>query len=204
MNIYNTGQIEPTSSFGELIKNIASLPEVNTIVDVGTWSGLGTTLCIIQGIQGTDKKLFSVELYPNMYTVAQENLKGYMNDNIKLLNGRLINRSDIEYPLPSDMNPSCQHYQLYYHTDMEYLDTQPLVIDELPDYIDLLILDGGEYTTYTEYQKLKGRFTWLVMDDSNVLKCKRIKEELLVDPSFECVFDAPNEKHGQSIFRKIA
>ena len=57
-----------------------------------------------------------------------------------------------------------QHY-------LEHLKNSKNVIEELPQIIDLLVLDGGEYTTYPEYKKLKDRSNIIALDDTAILKC---------------------------------
>jgi len=47
-----------------------------------------------------------------------------------------------------------------------------------------LLLDGGEFTTYYEYQLLKDRCKILMLDDVDVDKCTKIVQEIKVDPSW--------------------
>jgi hypothetical protein len=65
-----------------------------------------------------------------------------------------------------------------------------------------LILDGGEYTTYPEYHKLKDRTNTIVLDDVNILKCKKIREELLSDSNFKLLNENLEERNGFSIFQR--
>lgn len=43
------GQINQTSEIGRWITTLSSLSQVNFIVEVGTWTGEGSTECIIRG-----------------------------------------------------------------------------------------------------------------------------------------------------------
>ena len=65
----------------------------------------------------------------------------------------------------------------------------------------MLILDGGEYSTYPEFKKLKDRTTIFVLDDTNTLKCMRIRQELLTE-KYQIIYDNLQERNGCSIFRK--
>ena len=40
----------------------------------------------------------------------------------------------------------------------------------MPERIDLLILDGGEFSSYYEFLKLKDRTTYFILDDTKILK----------------------------------
>ena len=53
---------------------------------------------------------------------------------------------------------------------------------ELPDIFDVLLLDGGEFTTYFEFQLLKNRCKLLLLDDINVAKCTLIVKEIQENP----------------------
>jgi hypothetical protein len=53
----------------------------------------------------------------------------------------------------------------------------------LPKVFDVILLDGGEFTTYYEFQLLKNRCKILMLDDINVDKCKLIVSEILADPT---------------------
>ena len=79
------GQITITQKIGSLIKELTERKEVKNIVDIGTFNGLGSTLCIIHGMDDS-KELWSIELYPDMYQQSIENLSSVLNSNIHILN----------------------------------------------------------------------------------------------------------------------
>jgi hypothetical protein len=72
----------------------------------------------------------------------------------------------------------------------------------IPDIFDVVLLDGGEYTTYFEFQILKNRCKVLMLDDAFVDKCKLIVEELESDPSWKIIYKF-NLKNGVVIAEKI-
>ena len=186
------GQINIGSKAGEIISEICKRDDINNIVEIGTWNGMGSTLCVIKGIveSGINKNFISIELYHDMYKESIINL----GDNIKyvkLLNGTIISIDDMNWfdhsiidRIISDgydqMGISSEHSRLWYQKDMDNLLTANNVISQLPDKIDFLILDGGEYTTYPEWIKLKDRTKIVVLDDSAILKCQRIRQEILL------------------------
>ena len=55
---------------------------------------------------------------------------------------------------------------------------------DLPNLFDVILLDGGEFTTYYEFQLLKDRCNVLMLDDTNGAKCKLIMDEIKADPSW--------------------
>lgn len=67
---------------------------------------------------------------------------------------------------------------------------------------DVVFLDGGEYTTYLEYQVLKDNCKMIICDDCCVDKCSCIYSELKVDPSWELLYENFNERNGWCAFQR--
>ena len=72
----------------------------------------------------------------------------------------------------------------------------------LPEVFDVILLDGGEFTTYYEFQLLKNRCKILMLDDINVDKCKLIVSEILADPSWK-IIKKQNIRNGYLIAEKM-
>lgn len=201
----NIGQITRNNAFGDMIYKIAKCSDVKNIVEIGTWSGMGSTKCVLDGLAERPTKDYNfttIELYPDMYEVAKQNLKPYLNDRVKLLNGTIIKPEDVNWFDHSTINfNNDPHARLYYQTDMNYIKTAKNVLSELPDVIDMLILDGGEYTTYPEYAILKERTRIFVLDDTAILKCSRIRKELM-DEKVKVLYDNLSNRNGCTIFIK--
>jgi hypothetical protein len=199
------GQITVDTDIWSSIYEVVQNPNIKNIVEIGTWNGMGSTLCVIDGIKNfpNDKYFWSIELYPNMYKSAVKNLNDFLTPNIKLLNGRIIEPEEVYWFDHSTINlKSDSHAIKWYNKDMKFLKNSENVLSELPESIDLLILDGGEYTTYPEYHKLKDRTNTIVLDDVNILKCKKIREELLSDSNFKLLNENLEERNGFSIFQR--
>ena len=198
------GQINLGTPWGDLIYNLTKREDVKTIVEIGTWNGEGSTMCVIQSIidNGLDKEFYSLELYPEMYEVAKYFLSKY-SPYVNLLHGRIIEHDDAFWFDHSSIDFNTDlHAKLYFNKDLSYLKTTPNVLEKLPVKIDLLILDGGEYTTYPEWLKLKDRTKIVVLDDSNILKTKRIRQEILDSNEFITIYDDLGARNGFSIFEK--
>lgn len=200
------GQINLGSNFGNLIYSISSRADVKNIVELGTWNGMGSTMCVVKTlIDNIDKNFHSIELYPDMFLIAKKNLSQYLDlPNFHLLNGRIIEKDDVYwFDHNSIQFGSDEHARLYYKSDIEYLQSAQNVLELLPKSIDFLILDGGEYTTYPEWHILKDRTRIVALDDTAVLKCAKIREELLNDENYRVISDDLNDRNGFSIFEKI-
>lgn len=198
------GQINIDENAGKLIYSIGLCKNIKNILEIGTWNGMGSTQCVIQSLKKRNQaaNFISIELYPEMYKQAIYNL----GDDLKyvnILNGSIVSDSDLGWFDSSQINFSQDlHAQLYYHKDIEYLKTSKNVLQEVQDEIDFLILDGGEYSTYPEWQKLKNKTSIVFLDDTNILKCSRIRSEILHSNNYITIKDEPNDRNGYAAFIK--
>lgn len=201
------GQINRGTEMGEMIYELSNKKEVLNIVEIGTWNGLGSTKCIIDAIvdsNDSNKKLFSVELYPDLYQLAIKNLKLFLNDpRITILNGRIIEYDDVfwfDHRL-IDFRKD-HHAKLWYQKDLQHLQAAQNVLHLLPQQIDLLVLDGGEYTTYPEWKILHPRTQCFVLDDVNTLKCSQIRKEAATSKDWSLIYENLKSRNGFSIFTR--
>lgn len=196
------GQINLQSNLGQIIYNLVLKENFTNIVDVGTWNGMGTTTCIMRAIEDKQCKtvnVYSVELYEEMINVAKENLKHYTdNFNLKILHGRIADLSEVYqwFDHSSIDFSNDPHARLWYHKDMELLKKSENITQLLPQNIDLLILDGGEYSTYPEWLRLKDRSKYIVLDDTNILKCNKIRKEIIESSDYTILHDVSNDRNG--------
>lgn len=195
------GQILRGSKLGEIIYNLTKRSDVKEIVEIGTWFGMGSTKCIIDGIidSNINKNFISIELYPEMYDEAIKNLNGYLSY-VNILNGSIIDYDDMFWFNYNDLNKNMVEW---YNNDLDKLKTSKNVFNEIPSTIDLLILDGGEFSTYPEWCKLKKITKIVVLDDTNVFKCQRIVKELLNDDNYISLHIVSNERNGFCVFEKL-
>lgn len=219
-----TGQINLADEMGKKIYEFSSREDVQNIIEIGTWNGLGSTLCVLQSIVDYSKKknFISFELMNEMYNEAVRNINelststgvDYMNQ-VKLVNGTIIDFEDvfwidhikikncIESGVDDEENGiSSAHESLYYDLEMNTLKNSTNFYDTLPERIDLLILDGGGLTTYPEWKKLENRTNIVILDDTRTIKSKKIRQELLNDNEWLNIVDDLQDRCGFSIFER--
>jgi hypothetical protein len=193
------GQINRQSIFGEELYKLSKKIDIKTIVEIGTWNGAGSTKCIIDGIidSNHDKTFISLESSQTKYFEAQNNLKGY-EKYVKLLWGRIIDVHDLTWLKAVTLGPEQQQWLW---EDIENYKYCPLILNEIPEKIDLLLLDGGEFSTIPEFKKLYKRYTYLALDDINSLKTKEIYKQLLKKTDHTLIKE-DSERNGFAIFKK--
>ena len=193
------GQRHMGTGFGQNIYRLVLENDFKNIVDVGTWNGLGTTLCILEALEvkkSFDTNVYTVELYQEMIDQAKVNLKKYLDRfNLHILHGRISDIDEVyawfDHSTIDFLNDG--HARLWYHKDMALLKQSTNISSLLPKQIDFLVLDGGEYCTYPEWQKLKHKTKFFALDDTNMLKCSKIRQEILHSPEkYTVLHDVPS------------
>jgi len=165
------------------------------IVEIGTWNGLGSTRCFLSNLTSN---FYTLESNKDKHTIAQENLKDLITPNVKFLHGSILKVEDVDVSIFPEL--SHPEFKRWHSVDMENVKNSPNVLSQLPEEIDFLLLDGGEFTTWSEFKILLPRCTkYIALDDVNVSKCKKIREELT--KTWEEVLYIP-ERNGFSLFKK--
>lgn len=200
------GQINRGTKTGDFIYSLCLQKDISLIVEIGTWNGRGSTKCIADAIidKNDNSSLTSIEFNKQMYQEAY-NTWGAFDKKIKILHGRIVEKNDImsidKIKNFSNYNPDWLNW---YYDDLENLDSCNNVINQIPDKIDLLLLDGGEFTTLAEFNKLNGRFKYLLCDDTKSLKCLEISKIMTEDNSFELIFNCQSsDRNGFMAWRKL-
>jgi len=199
-----TGQINfEYNPLGKLIVSISSKPDVNSIVEVGTWNGCGTTRCILEGVKNKPRGSYTVKSYecsPEMYEQAIKNNKDNVHEGFQLLFGKLVDEKLITTWF--DVKQLTWQQNEWLKQDIDWMSRVPNLLHTVPDKIDFLILDGGEYATYIEWLALKDRFTYCALDDVKALKCSKIRTEVLNNPQYEVIEDNLNVNNGYLVFKR--
>ena len=195
------GQIQLGSSFCQEIRKLISNNNFETILEIGTWKGMGSTYCVIQEIIDKNINFLSLESYKEFYEIAKNNLSSFKN-NVTLLYGRIIELNEF-LEFNKDIKQQLTHQQkIFFDNDVKTYNVCPYIMEKIPEQIDFLILDGGEYSTYLEWTKLKERISYVALDDTKMRKTKRIVEECMLDDSFELITSS-GERNGFHVFKKI-
>ena len=64
---------------------------------------------------------------------------------------------------------------------------------EIPKIFDFVLLDGGDCTTYFDFQAIKDRSIYIFINDINNIKGKRIIAEISNNKNWRCIFHSKNE-----------
>lgn len=193
------GQIGPNSELGRWITLLSSLDSVKNIVEFGVWNGRGSSLCILQGVEKRiikkEVSILGFEINKEKYEEARKVLR--KSTNYVLLYGGILDLDDNFL----ELNNLTKVEDEWWVIDQKNLETSSNYFTRVPLQIDLLILDGGEFTSYSEFKKLESRCKgFIVLDDIKVRKNRRVHFELSSNFSWACI-TSEDERNGYSIWR---
>jgi len=199
----NVGEIS-NYAFSDEITKYASDLKYKTFLEIGTWNGLGSTRAFEIGLRNRrdDYIFYSLECNKDKCENAS---KLYNNSKIKILNEVIWNEEPADF---YTIFPECLTNQLYKHwheIDLINMKRCNLFLNRpnLPELFDVVLLDGGVFTTYHEFQILKTRCKTLMLDDINVEKCKLIVQEIENDPTWK-IIKKENNRNGFLIAEKVS
>lgn len=210
------GQITTNNPLGDLLATLASCKDFKNFVEIGTWKGQGSTKCITEQLlhRADESVLFSIELNEEFYKEAVEYwmplIAPYGREKLKLFLGRIVETEDIppwdEISLWLENNNLSNQKDDYHRWRRETKDCFKEniiknVINKLPKEIDVLLLDGGEITSYGEFKRLEDRVKIVILDDIYVFKNFKVHNELLKSKDWDLFFTSPI-RHGVSAFCK--
>jgi len=206
------GEINLNHKLGNKLYELSKTNNFKNIVEIGMWDGTGSTWCVFKGLldsKNTDTSFYSLEVVKERFDKAVDLYQPYIDQGYKinLLNGSIIKPDEvIEYASahePAYVNQQRGNFKLFLEADLKHISNVDYVLDSLPDEIDFLLLDGGEFSTYLEWEKLKDRaVNYIALDDTTKMKCKNIKNDIMNSNKFDIVVDAPSERNGILIVKR--
>jgi predicted O-methyltransferase YrrM len=193
------GQISSHNEVGRWIKMISSLESVKSIVEVGTWNGKGSSKCIAEGVlqrANTNCHVVGFEVNPKMFSKAKRNLSRF--GFFEVVFGSVVSEEHLDRVGLSEQELE------WFIQDVEWIRAAPFSLDRVPREIDLLILDGGEFSTYAEFKQLEGRLnSWLILDDTRTRKCSKILSELEKNSNYRIIYSS-HERNGTAVVLKLS
>jgi len=200
------GQINRGDFFGDQIFNLSSVEQFENFVEVGTWNGQGSTKCFMDAIlyRNDISKLYTVEANIKFYEEAKSywqpllSLNRIPYEKIEMLYGRIIEADQL-----ITIDEIKNHKIFNKHPWLEWRERNVSeyqmcenVTKKLPETIDVLLLDGGQFSTLAEWETLKNRTKVILLDDTTTFKTEKIRNELIENNNWKVVFDNLNYRNG--------
>jgi hypothetical protein len=201
----STGQIKDDQLKNQLI-DLISKNEVNNIVEIGTWNGLGSTTMLLNIVKDSNKNInfYSIESDLLCFKFAKKNLKNNL-DKVKLILGRVHDLEDLHYVNKNvifDFGYGDKEYE-WFIQDLRRYKKIKNVSNQIPNKIDLLLLDGGEFSGYADFLSLYLRSKFIVLDDCNSYKQHNVLSFIQKNSNnFQLIYDS-NNRVGLKIFHHL-
>ena len=184
-----TGQVDPESGLGKMIAGYCSAPGYGAFLEVGTWNGWGSTRVFVDALSRRhadhDYVFYSLECNRE----KQESVKRRYeeNESVYIVNDVLAKPSceEVAALFPAIHTESAR--KEWFSVDNHNIDQSGLFWDRgdvLPHFFDVVFLDGGEFSTYFDFQTLRHKANVLIVTDIHSPKCNKMIEELLGDPDW--------------------
>jgi len=197
------GQINPDTPFGKFLMNVASDPQYQTFLDIGTWNGAGTTLCLVRGAgDRPDTRIFSLETNTKMLNIAREFWKP-LPACLELNWGKMSHQMMTPFQIQS--HPKFmeikEHYNLYHEQDVIDAARAPIYVP--PRSIDVAVLDGGEFSGQGDFEAvLRLNPKIIALDDVKTMKNDVAYHTLVTSPRWQLLCRG-YDRNGWAIFKRI-
>jgi len=198
-----SGQINRGSALGEMIFKLASDKNYKSYLEIGTWNGEGSTMCFLDALlkRNDDWQFYSIESSLHFYEEATRFWGDSLPENAHLIHGRIIENEDVfgleELRAGEGFIPT---YDIWHSNDVANYNTCENVEDTLLDFFDVVLFDGGEFSTYAEFLKLKDKLNIVILDDTKELKTRKIKL-VMEEEGWESIISS-EERNGFAAYKK--
>jgi hypothetical protein len=200
MSIPNDGQVRLAHPFGQWISKYAADNRFTRYLEIGTWNGRGSTYCVHDGFaKRTDTPVLqSYEIQEPRFQEASATWKHVPT--LQILHGRIL--KDNECPLFEHVLDVHPNIELSWHKeDITHFWTCPYIAPNNPE---VVILDGAEFLTYFEFEKLRHMpsIQVYILDDAFTPKNLHSYTVLSQSPDWKLVVRG-EDRNGWAIFERL-
>jgi hypothetical protein len=195
------GQINDDNSLSTWIRDVCRDENNKVFLEVGTWNGLGSTRVFVDALKGrTDTTFYSLECNSEKSAHARKFYEGVAN--VHILNEILVELTPEQvyevFPEAKD-DPEFNRWNT---VDIENM--KECAVFSSADRFDVVLLDGGEFTTWHEFQHIKDKCRYLLLDDTNANKCKKIVEEVKAHPeTWKILGEEQSVRNGVMMLQRL-
>jgi len=199
------GQVKNNTLLANIITKLCNEKNNKTFLEIGTWNGYGSTKFFVDALSSrTDTYFYSLECNKEKSDFARNLYKD--KNNVFILNETINNElpNDVSLIFPELLTN--KQYNYWNEVDVNNMKQCKLFLErtDLPEVFDVIFLDGGEFTTYYEFQALKTKCNYLLLDDTNTNKCSKIVEEIYRDVNkWKVLVHNKEERNGILLCKKL-
>eukprot|EP00030_Apusomonadida_sp_AF-17_P007400 a841170_55.p1 GENE.a841170_55~~a841170_55.p1 ORF type:complete len:260 (+),score=83.12 a841170_55:57-782(+) len=203
----NLGQIiDSQTGFCAALAETASSPRVTRVLEIGTWYGGGSSLCIAKALKarGGDRMLYTMEIFEEAWDNARKLLKEYP---VRCILGGTVPVDKYLKPHEIPDEEKGEHYKLYYERDIALAKVYEPMLEVLckNHEFQMVLIDGNEYTAYAEYEIVRDvcRPHFIALHDVGTLKTRRIDAEMSASPTWKQIASGKDSAQWKIYERRI-
>lgn len=198
-------EITMNDEFGRAIAATVAACRVQSVIEIGSWDGLGSTTVLMHALEPwPDKRLVCIEPDPHRHAALQAVVVG--KPWISTVCRRSVSRETMTHREFAEVWRSPYNRLRYPEEEVrrwwgEQRDG-PGYLETLTDERwDAALIDGCEFSGYDDYRLLKERVRVLFLDDVfHAFKCAQAHEELRRDGRWECIWSSAFCRNGSAIW----
>lgn len=206
-------EIHLNEEFGHTIYQTVLKYRLKNNLEIGSWDGEGSTRCFVEAMKllAGPKHLQCIEIVEEKYNVLKQRYADV--DFVECFHGSSIVLSDLIYRSFDDVWNSpynkINKSQYSKETVKEWFDrdiqtmshSRSFLYARSPKVYDSVLIDGSEFTGYSEYHLLKDKVKVFFLGDVHrAFKCYQIYYELKMNPNWTLLAEFPDIRNGGAIF----
>ncbi len=205
--------------FYEAIVNLARSAPIDTVLEIGSSSGGGSTLAWVEGLRRNPRhpKLYCMEVSRVRWGALKDRWEGegfvecFLGSSVRP--DQFPTAAQVEHFLKTVDGP-LREYPVeqvlgWLEEDLAYIKKENVscgCIAEIKrargiEHFGAVLIDGSEFTGDAELDEVYGA-EFILLDDTQTYKCHSARQRLLHDPGYEMIADNPTLRHGYSIFQR--
>ena len=206
-------------AFYSALQWLAAHEPLHHILEIGSSAGAGSTKALVRGVLLNPFRpaLYCMEIsktrfallknaygsldFVKMYNVSSVPEEHYPSDGM-ITDFYQKNRTALnQYPIDMVLGWKSEGLRYLRESGVQQDGIGLIKADNNIANFDLVLIDGGEFTGFAEFQEVYGA-NIICMDDVNTFKCYRAREELLANENYELVLEDFATRNGFSIFMR--
>lgn len=203
-------EITSADTFGQAIAGTVRALAIETVLEVGSFDGLGSTKVFIEALRhASAPRLTCLETDPMrhrelvMNTIRNPWVECVCQSSISMdsLTPRDFDRDVWDSPWNFLRYPRAVVRGWWNETLRHLLDVEAGHLETNDETYDAALIDGNEFTGYDDYRLVKDRVRCLMLDDVfHAYKCSRAHRELGEDPEWQLLWADESVRNGAAIW----
>jgi len=198
-------EITIADEFGRAIAQTIQACNVQSMIEIGSWDGTGSTTVIMQALEPVaGKRLTCIEAHPERHAALAA--LAASREWVTTICSRSVSQDAMTPKTFEDVwhspynrlrypSHQVQRWWNEQYTGAGYLDTLTT------ETWDAAMIDGCEFCGWDEYRLLRDRVRVLVLDDVfSAYKCAQAHEDLRARDEWNCIWSSAFIRNGSSIW----